>query len=222
MGFCFYIWPPIYSPVVMICLLWCYHRGIPSVPNRSSSTSTWDFMTSAHSRILLHGLLSLVPLSFLSLLHISHQHTHILFSLSYFGVALPFPFLLNKTFHKGCCHYYLFLPSPRSGFHLHQMSENVLFKITNGLHISKSIINSWVLSFLSYLAYQQRLTIDYHFLLETCFSLIGSQVTTSLVLPPTSLPLLGFLNWFFPPSQTFKPQWSVIFLFLYSVYLLPW
>lgn len=129
---------------------------------------------------------------------------------------MSFSFRLSKTLHKCCRHYYLFLPSLHSGFHPHQASENVLFKVTNGLNISKSVINSWVLS---YLAYQQHLTTDYCFPLETCFSLINFQVTTSFVLPPTSLPLLGFLSLFFAPPQTFKLQWSVVlpsFFILYS------
>lgn len=157
MSFYFYIWPPIYSPILMIFLLWCYPRGIPSAPN-GSSTSTWDVMTFTHSRILLQGLLSLVPLNFLSLLCISHEHTHILLSLSYFSLALPFSFLLSKTLHKCRSHYDLFLIFLHSGFHLHRAS------VTNGLHISKSIINSWVLS---YLASQQHLTTDFCFLLKT-------------------------------------------------------
>lgn len=130
MSFYFYTWPPIYSRVLMIFLLWCYHRGIPSAPNRSSSTSTWVFMTSAHSRILLQGLLSLIPLNFLSSLHISHQHTHILSSDRRSCFIFLFPF--EQNFSQVFCHYYLFLPSPHSGFYLHQASENVLYKITNG------------------------------------------------------------------------------------------
>ena len=93
----FYIWPPIYIHVPVIFLLWCYHKWIPCAPNRSWSTSTWDFMTLAHSRILFQSLFSFVPLNFISFLLISHQHTHILFSLSYLtSLAIAFFFFWAK------------------------------------------------------------------------------------------------------------------------------
>lgn len=103
---------PLYSQVPMVFLLCRYHKWITYAPNTCSSAFMGDFMTFAHSCILLQYLLSCVPLKFISLLHFSHQHAHILFS----HPTLPLCYCtflslrVKLSNSVDCIHYYWFIP----------------------------------------------------------------------------------------------------------------
>lgn len=157
-----------------------------------------DFMTFGHSSILLQYRLSCVPLKFISLLHFSHQHAHILFS----HPTLPLCYCTFLSLRAKLSnsvdyiHFYWFIPYQCWTHFILDFTSTRLLKILfsrppmastflNQYSDTSLVLTSLSIAFNSWLLSPPRVI----------FYLNDFQVITISCSPPISLPIFHLLGW---------------------------